>query len=41
MIQVSSGRRPWKTCINWAECSGRKEELERRQKGKSKEENAE
>jgi DNA topoisomerase-1 len=41
MIQVSSGRRPWKTCINWAECPGRKEELERRQKGKSKEENAE
>jgi DNA topoisomerase-1 len=27
MIQVSSGRRKWETCINWTECPGRKEDL--------------
>jgi DNA topoisomerase-1 len=38
MIQVASGRRPWKTCINWSECPGRKEDVERSQKARSKEE---
>jgi DNA topoisomerase-1 len=28
MIRVHSGRRPWKTCVNWADCPGRQEELE-------------
>ncbi len=27
MIRVSSRRRPWETCINWAECPGRQEDL--------------
>jgi DNA topoisomerase-1 len=27
MIQVTSGRRKWETCINWTECPGRKEDL--------------
>ncbi|MFW9812280.1 MAG: DNA topoisomerase I [Candidatus Thorarchaeota archaeon] len=27
MIQVTSGRRKWDTCINWTECPGRKEDL--------------
>ena len=34
MIQVASGRRPWKTCINWSECPGRKDDVERSQKSK-------
>ncbi|MFX1481805.1 MAG: DNA topoisomerase I [Promethearchaeota archaeon] len=28
MIQVTSGRRKWETCINWADCPGRKEDLQ-------------
>ncbi len=27
MIQVTSGRRKWETCINWTECPGRVEDL--------------
>jgi DNA topoisomerase-1 len=27
MIKIMSGRRGWDTCINWANCPGRKEEL--------------
>ena len=27
MFQVMSGRRKWETCINWAQCPGRKDEL--------------
>jgi DNA topoisomerase-1 len=27
MIKVISGRRAWETCINWAECPGRQEDL--------------
>jgi DNA topoisomerase-1 len=27
MVQVTSGRRKWETCINWTECPGRKEDL--------------
>jgi len=27
MFQVISGRRKWETCVNWANCSGRKNEL--------------
>ena len=27
MIRVLSGRKAWETCINWAECTGRQDEL--------------
>lgn len=27
MIRVHSGRRPWKTCVNWADCPGRQKDL--------------
>ncbi|MFX1559591.1 MAG: DNA topoisomerase I, partial [Promethearchaeota archaeon] len=27
MFQVTSGRRKWETCINWADCPGRQDEL--------------
>lgn len=27
MIKVHSGRHPWKTCVNWADCPGRQEDL--------------
>jgi DNA topoisomerase-1 len=30
LIRVASGRRPWITCINWAKCPGRQEELRKR-----------
>ncbi len=32
IIVISSRRRSWETCINWASCPGRKEELEQLQK---------
>jgi DNA topoisomerase-1 len=42
MIKVVSGRRGWETCINWANCPGRQEDLKaleqrRSEKGKDKE----
>ncbi|MGV9102792.1 MAG: DNA topoisomerase, partial [Candidatus Thorarchaeota archaeon] len=42
MIRVHSGRHPWKTCVNWADCPGRQEdlkELKDRKSEKEKEEN--
>lgn len=36
MLKVSSRRRSWETCVNWADCPGRQEdleELEKRRKG--------
>ncbi len=36
MLRVSSRRRSWETCVNWADCPGRQEaleELEKRRKG--------
>jgi DNA topoisomerase-1 len=35
MIKVSSGRRTWETCVNWAECPGRKEDLKALEKRRS------
>jgi DNA topoisomerase-1 len=44
LIQVSSGRRKWETCINWTECPGRKDDLkeldERRAKQAKKKQEA-
>ncbi|MFO7837273.1 MAG: DNA topoisomerase I [Candidatus Thorarchaeota archaeon] len=42
MIRVHSGRHPWKTCVNWADCPGRQEDLKDlkdRKSEKEKEEN--
>ena len=39
MIKIVSRRRAWETCINWAECPGRRddlEELEKRRKGNAR-----
>ncbi|MFW9850685.1 MAG: DNA topoisomerase, partial [Candidatus Thorarchaeota archaeon] len=42
MMRIVSGRRGWETCVNWAKCPGRQEELkeleERRTKGGKKNE---
>jgi DNA topoisomerase-1 len=44
MFQVTSGRRKWKTCVNWTGCPGRKDELkaleERRAKQSEKKQGA-
>ena len=40
MIKVISGRRAWETCINWAQCPGRKEELEALEKKREKQTSA-
>ena len=29
LIRVTSGRRPWTTCINWAKCPGRQDQLKK------------
>jgi DNA topoisomerase I len=36
MIKVVSGRRTWETCINWAECTGRQEDLKALDERRSK-----
>jgi hypothetical protein len=39
MIKVVSGRRGWETCVNWANCPGRQDDLkalEKRRAEKSK-----
>jgi len=42
MIKIVSARRTWETCINWAKCPGRQEDLtaldERRSKQSKKNE---
>ena len=38
MFQVTSGRRKWETCINWADCPGRKDELKALEELRSKNE---
>ncbi|MFW9805297.1 MAG: DNA topoisomerase I [Candidatus Thorarchaeota archaeon] len=38
MFQVTSGRRKWETCINWADCPGRKDELKALEELRSKSE---
>ncbi|MHA1654623.1 MAG: DNA topoisomerase I [Candidatus Thorarchaeota archaeon] len=38
MIRVVSGRRTWETCINWANCPGRQEDLKALQKRREKKE---
>ncbi|MFW9944626.1 MAG: DNA topoisomerase, partial [Candidatus Sifarchaeia archaeon] len=40
MIKVSSRRRPWETCINWAECPGRQDDLKALQDKRGKGENS-
>jgi len=35
MIKITSRRRAWETCINWAECPGRREDLEELEKRRS------
>ncbi|MFQ5832754.1 MAG: DNA topoisomerase I [Candidatus Thorarchaeota archaeon] len=36
MMKVSSGRRAWETCINWAECPGRQDDLKTLQEKREK-----
>ncbi|MFW9799388.1 MAG: DNA topoisomerase I [Candidatus Thorarchaeota archaeon] len=36
IIRVSSGRRAWETCINWAECPGRQDDLKNLQEKREK-----
>ncbi len=36
MIKVISGRRAWETCINWAQCPGRQDDLQALEKRREK-----
>jgi DNA topoisomerase-1 len=38
MLKVVSGRRAWETCINWADCPGRQEDLKNLEKQREKKE---
>ncbi len=38
MLKIVSGRRAWETCINWANCPGRQEDLKNLEKQRAKKE---
>ncbi|TFG13479.1 DNA topoisomerase I [Candidatus Thorarchaeota archaeon] len=36
MLKIVSGRRAWETCVNWADCPGRQEDLRKLEKQRGK-----